>query len=138
MTASEFLMPVLALIVWTLLIWILLYARRIPAMTKAKITPDAAKSPDGDWKQKMPMKAQAAAHNYNHLMEQPTIFYAFMFYLVLTAQTSSLLHYLAWAYVGLRIVHSFIQVSAGPVMARFTVFSLSTLMLISMVILTLL
>jgi hypothetical protein len=137
MTAETFLTPVLALIVWTLLIWVLLYARRIPAMKAARISPDSAKSPDGDWKGKMPIKAEAPAHNYNHLLEQPTIFYALMFYLVLTSQMSSILYYLAWGYVGLRVVHSFIQSSAGPVMARFIVFTLSTLVLMAMVVLAL-
>lgn len=137
MSAVGFLHPVLALIIWTLLIWILMYARRIPAMNAAKIAPDTAKSPDGPWKQELPLKVQAAAHNYNHLLEQPTIFYALMFYFYLTEQTGQGIFYLACAYVLLRVIHSFIQVSAGPVMARFGVFSLSTLCLIGMVVLSL-
>ena len=76
MTATTFLTPVLALIIWTLLIWVLMYARRLPAMKALDIDPDAAKSPDGKWKEEMPLSAQASAHNYNHLLEQPTIFYA--------------------------------------------------------------
>lgn len=134
MSAVGFLHPVLALIVWSLLIWILMYARRIPAMQKAKIAPDTAKSPDGEWKAKLPMKTQAAAHNYNHLMEQPTIFYALMFYLYLTEDTGRWIFYLACAYVILRVLHSIVQVSAGPVMVRFSLFTLSTLCLIGMVV----
>ena len=129
---SHFLAPVLALIIWSLIIWCVMYARRIPAMQKAKIDPDTAKSPDGDWKDKMPVKVQAAAHNYNHLMEQPTIFYALMFYIVLTNGQSSLMGYLAWAFVILRVLHSLVQVSAGKVIVRFAIFSLSTIVLIVM------
>jgi len=138
MTAATFLAPVLALIIWTLLIWILMYARRIPAMQAAKIAPDTAKSPDGAWKQQLPLSVQASAHNYNHLLEQPTIFYALMFYITLTAQMSAPIVYAAWAYVILRVFHSFIQVSSGKVILRFAIFSLSTLALIAMVIMTLL
>jgi len=138
MTNEAFLTPVLALIVWTLLIWILLYLRRIPAMTKAKIKPDDAKSPNGDWKSKLPLKVEAPAHNYNHLLEQPTIFYALMFYIVLTAQISPLFYYLAWGYVGTRVLHSFIQSNAGPVILRFGVFTISTLILMGMVVLAIL
>ena len=138
MTATAFLAPVLGLIIWTLLIWILMYARRLPAMQAAKIDPDTAKSPDGKWKEQLPLAVQASAHNYNHLLEQPTIFYALMFYITLTAQMSPSLFYAAWAYVVLRVLHSFIQVSAGKVIIRFTIFSLSTLVLIAMVIMTLL
>jgi hypothetical protein len=138
MTSTTFLTPVLALIIWTLLIWVLMYARRIPAMQAAKIDPETAKSPDGKWKEELPLSVQASAHNYNHLLEQPTIFYALMFYVTLTAQMSTPIFYAAWAYVALRVLHSFIQVSSGKVMLRFSVFMLSTLTLIGMVVLTLL
>ncbi len=138
MTASSFLTPVLALIIWTLLIWALMYARRIPAMQAAKIDPETAKSPDGRWKEELPLSVQASAHNYNHLLEQPTIFYALMFYVTLTAQMSTPIFYAAWAYVVLRVLHSFVQVSSGKVMIRFSIFSLSTLVLIAMVVMTLL
>ena len=137
MTSTTFLAPVLALIIWTLLIWVLMYARRIPAMQAAKIDPETAKSPDGKWKQDLPLSVQASAHNYNHLLEQPTIFYALMFYVSLTAQMSAPIYYAAWAYVLLRLIHSFIQVSSGKVLLRFAIFSLSTLVLIGMVVLTL-
>ena len=137
MTATAFLAPVLALIIWTLLIWALMYARRIPAMQAAKIDPESAKSPDGNWKDQLPLSVQASAHNYNHLLEQPTIFYALMFYITLTAQMSTPIYYVAWGYVALRVLHSFVQVSSGKVMLRFTLFSLSTMALIAMVVLTL-
>lgn len=137
MTSTSFLAPVLALIVWTLLIWVLMYARRIPAMQAAKINPETAKSPDGKWKEELPLSVQASAHNYNHLLEQPTIFYAMMFYVTLTEQMSAPIYYAAWAYVVLRVVHSFIQVSSGKVMLRFAIFTLSTLVLMGMVGLTL-
>ena len=133
MDNNVFLTPVIALIIWSLVVWIILYARRIPAMTALKIKPDTAKSPGGDWKQKLPLKVQAPAHNYNHLMEQPTIFYAFMFWAVLTGSATQLILYLAWAYVALRVVHSFIQISTGPVMVRFSVFAISTLCLFGMI-----
>ena len=138
MTASAFLSPVLALIIWTLLIWVLMYARRIPAIQAANIDPDTAKSPDGKWKEELPLSVQASAHNYNHLLEQPTIFYALMFYITLTTQMSTPIFYAAWAYVALRVLHSFIQVSSGKVLIRFTLFSLSTFALIGMVIMTIL
>ena len=129
---SHFLTPVLALILWSLIVWCIMYARRIPAMQKAKIDPDSAKSPDGDWKSKMPESVQYAAHNYNHLMEQPTIFYALMFYIALTGGESSLMGYLAWGYVLLRVLHSLVQISSNKVMVRFSLFALSTILLIVM------
>ena len=138
MDTTGFLTPVIALIIWTLIVWIILYAKRLPVLAKAGPLTDDAKSPDGEWKKAMPLKTQAAAHNYNHLMEQPTIFYAFMFYALLSGVGTAMIGMLAWAYVGLRVVHSLIQISAGPVMARFIIFSLSTFCLMAMVVLALL
>ena len=131
---DQFLTPVLALIIWSLIIWTLMYARRIPAMQKAKILPDSASSPDGDWKSKLPDHTQWAAHNYNHLMEQPTIFYALMFYLQLSGSASgdTMALRLAWAYVILRVLHSLVQVTVNKVMIRFGIFTLSTIILIVM------
>lgn len=138
MDTAGFLTPVIVLIIWTLVVWVILYARRLPLLAKAGPLTEDAKSPDGEWKKTIPLKVQAPAHNYNHLMEQPTIFYAFMFWAAITGAATAMILYLAWAYVGLRVLHSFIQVSTGPVMARFGVFAVSTLCLIGMVILALL
>ena len=129
---TQFLLPVLALIIWSLLIAVLLYARRIPAMQAARIHPDKAKSPDGAWKRDLPLPAQYAAHNFSHLMESPTIFYALMFVIYLLGSASTLLMGLAWGYVVLRVIHSIIQVSGGAVMKRFIVFSLSSILLMVM------
>ena len=129
---SDFLAPVLALVIWTLVVWVILYARRIPAMQAAEMDPDEAKFP-GTYHDRMPPKARGSADNYNHLMEQPTIFYALMFFAALTGKTQAWVLYLAWAYVALRILHSLVQTSAGPVMARFSLFALSTLCLFGMV-----
>lgn len=138
MTDKAFLAPVLALILWTFLMWLLMYARRIPAMQAAKMDPEYAKSPNGAWKEELPLRVQAAAHNYNHLLEQPTMFYALMFYAALAGQVSNSLFYAACAYVVLRVVHSLVQVSAGKVMLRFAVFTLSTLVLIAMLVMVIL
>jgi hypothetical protein len=125
---DSILTPVLALIVWTLVIWVWMYATRIPAMNKAGITPQNAQEPTS--LDALPLSVRQVAYNYNHLMEQPTIFYALAFYTYLAGHESSLAVELAWAYVGLRVVHSLIQCTVNIVMLRFAVFSLSTIALI--------
>ena len=124
--------PVLALIVWTLLVWVLLYIRRIPAMQAAGMDPEEAKFP-GTYGDRLPEKARAAADNYNHLLEQPTIFYAIMFYHALAGTVTPWVAYLGWAYVVLRVLHTLVQVSVGRVMIRFALFVLSTLVLFGLV-----
>ena len=128
----EFLTPVLALIVWTLIMWIWMYATRIPAMQKAEIDPDDARHPGSALKEQIPSNVRAIADNYNHLHEQPTVFYALMFYLALTGSGDQIATYMAWAYVGIRVLHSIIQSLSSKVMLRFTAFSLASFVLMAM------
>lgn len=128
---STILSPVLALITWSLVMWIWMYATRIPAMQKAKIDPQEAVRTRT---LALPGPAQWPADNYNHLMEQPTIFYALAFFVYLAGTESALNVALAWAYVGLRIIHSMIQATVNIVTMRFLVFSLATLCLVAIVV----
>ena len=122
--------PVLALVTLSLIVWIWMYATRIPAMQRADIQPQDVKFPADLLK--LPDGARQVADNYNHLMEQPTIFYAIVFYIFLAGHTDQLHIYLAWAYVLLRVVHTLVQGTVNIVNLRFSVFALSTLILMAM------
>ena len=124
---TPMLSPALALVCWTLLVWLLMYMRRIPAMQAAGIDADDARHPGS--LDILPRPARQAADNYNHLHEQPTIFYALLFYTHLAGNVGEAALGLAWAYVGLRIVHSLVQITINRVMLRFGVFALSSLTL---------
>jgi len=127
---TSMLAPVLALIVLSLVVWVWMYATRIPAMQRAKIDPEAAAHPGS--RDVVPSAARRVADNYNHLMEQPTIFYALVFVIVLAGHSDALSIDLAWAYVGLRVVHTLIQCTVNIVNLRFLVFALSTVVLMAM------
>jgi hypothetical protein len=122
--------PVLALVILSLVVWVWMYATRIPAMQRADIQPQDVKFPADLLK--LPDGARQVADNYNHLMEQPTIFYALVFYIFLVGHTDQLHIYLAWGYVLLRFVHTLIQCTVNIVNLRFTVFALSTFLLMAM------
>jgi hypothetical protein len=79
-----------------------------------------------------PDEVQWKAHNYMHLMEQPTIFYALVFAIVLANLTDQFFIELAWAYVALRVVHTLVQCTVNNVTLRFSVFVLSTVVLMVM------
>jgi len=118
--------PILALVLWTLVIWIWMYATRIPAIQEAKIDPqEAARTRVLD----LPPEVMWVSDNYNHLMEQPTIFYATCLAAQVAAQADAFNIGLAWTYVALRVGHSLIQCTKNIVMLRFTVFTLSTIAL---------
>ena len=72
---SEILQPVVALLVWTFVMWVWMYATRIPAISQYKIELDS-NVPPRDLMNKLPPSVRWKADNYNHLMEAPTLFYA--------------------------------------------------------------
>ena len=65
-------------------------------------------------------------------MEQPTLFYAIVFALVLMHFDAAINVYLAWGYVGLRVLHSIVQATVNVVRIRFVIFLLATLCLIGL------
>ncbi|MCA0356394.1 MAG: MAPEG family protein [Proteobacteria bacterium] len=124
--------PVMALVAWSLVIWLWMYVQRIPAMQKAGIKPQDARFPGS--LDKLPDGARQAADNYNHLMEQPTIFYAAALAIQAAGHADGMAVHFAWVYVGLRVVHSLVQTTVNLVALRFLVFVLSTGVLAAMVI----
>jgi hypothetical protein len=136
---AEILKPLAVLAAWTMVMWVWMYATRLPAMTAAKLDPDELVRQGGKTlDQLLPAQTQWKAHNYNHLHEAPTVFYAVALALALMGQGNGLNATLAWAYVGLRIVHSLVQATINKVMIRFLLFSLSSLVLIALVLHTVL
>ena len=122
--------PILAMIVWTLVMWLWMYATRIPAMQKAGI--NAAKMKSKSEMDVLPVEVRRIADNYNHLHEQPTIFYALVVYCHLVGLADPMMIGLAWGYVALRVLHSLIQALWNFIPVRFLVFITSTIVLIVM------
>ena len=119
--------PALALVIWSLIMMVWLYATRIPAMQKAGIDP--AKATHAAALDPLPAQVRWVADNYNHLMEQPTIFYALIFYTYLAGQQDGWNIIIAWAYVALRVVHSLVQATVNLVLLRFSIFMVSSVVL---------
>ena len=125
---THFLLPVMALVLWTFVIAGVMYRRRIPAMQAVSgDAQDFIRRPD--LIQTLPAEARWAADNYNHLHEQPTIFYAVMLVAHLSGQASTLDLALGWGYVALRVVHSLVQVTSNRVIVRFSVFAAGSIVL---------
>jgi hypothetical protein len=116
--------PVVALVIWSLIMLIWLYATRIPAMAKAKIRPGGATKA-----QMEALSSANVANNYNHLMEQPTLFYAICFALQFLDQANDINIGLAWTYVAIRVVHSLVQATINVIIVRFLIFILGSIVL---------
>lgn len=124
MYAHGMIAPVVALVIWSMIMLVWLYATRIPAMQKAKVKPgEATKS------QMEALPSANVANNYNHLMEQPTLFYAICFSLQALGQAHEVNIGLAWAYVGLRVLHSLVQATVNVIMLRWVIFMIASLVL---------
>jgi hypothetical protein len=130
---ANLLAPVFALVLWTLIMLFWLMFTRFPAIAKAKI--DISQNVGGrgqDLDRILPARVNWVAHNYAHLMEQPTIFYATVLGLAVLGQASLTNIVLAWTYVGLRVVHSLWQVLVNRIPIRGMIFLVSTLVLIAL------
>lgn len=134
MESAKILQPAVALMAWTMVMWLWMYATRIPAMNAAKLDPDSlAKDPTKTLDDILPAAVQWKAHNYNHLHEAPTLFYAVCLVIALTGNGGGTSATVAWGYVGLRVVHSILQSTVNKVMIRFILFTLSSITLMALI-----
>jgi hypothetical protein len=133
MQASAILQPMFVVALLTVAITIYMIATRIPAMGKRKIDPQLAQTPS-NLHNLLPPELMRISNNYNHLFEQPTLFYAVVISIALLGHTDSVNVSCAWAYAGLRIVHSLVQVTVDNVTIRFGAFLLSWIVLGTMVV----
>ena len=131
MHISPLLGPVVALVSWSIVMFFWLAIARAPQLKGRKI-PEGTRG--ADLEREQPGQANWPAHNYQHLMEQPTIFYAIVLALVLMGFDGRINVYLAWGYVGFRILHSIWQATINIVPVRFVLFLLSTLCLVALTI----
>jgi hypothetical protein len=128
---SPILAPVVALVAWSMVMWAWMYATRLPALFRMRMKLDPY-APRGEQMNQLPPEVRWKADNYNHLMEQPTIFYAIALALAVLGEGAGLNALLAWGYVGLRVVHSLVQVLINKIEVRFLLFVLSSLVLIAL------
>jgi hypothetical protein len=134
MEYSPILAPVVALVAWTLvmLVWLAIARRRAFAAMGISWGTIPRGSRGANLDGKAPDEAQWPSHNYNHLMEQPTIFYAIALTLAMMDMGHGINLWLAWGYVALRVVHSIVQSTINIVAVRFTIFALATFCLLGL------
>jgi hypothetical protein len=129
---NPILAPAAVLVAWSLVMLLWMAATRFPAIAKSGI--DVKSVPPGgrgaDLEGALPPSVNWKSHNYTHLMEQPTIFYAAVLILAMAGAATPFLVNVAWGYTILRIIHSVYQATINVVMVRFTLFLLATICLI--------
>ena len=129
--AQSMLHAVVGMGLLSLVMFIWMYATRLPAFQRAGIDPQDAAHP-GTYK--LPSEVARVADNYNHLFEAPTLFYAMVAVIVLLGHADSTHTLCAWTYLGLRVLHSLVQATFNKVALRFALFSLSWIALGTMIV----
>ncbi len=134
MSQAALLYPILGLICWTFVIWLWMYATRIPAMQKAQIDVEELSRTGAPLT--LPPEVARVADNYNHLHEQPTLFYALVLCAAMLGAVDTIQVILAWAYVGVRVVHSLVQATGNIIIVRFGVFAAGSFVLLALLLRT--
>lgn len=128
---SPLLAPVIALVLWTFVMWAWMYATRIPAIMAMRLRLDG-NVPRGEQMATLPPRVRWKADNYNHLLEQPQLFHATALVLAFLGDASTPSLALAWTYVALRIVHSLQQALWNFIPVRFALFAVASLVLLAL------
>ena len=128
---APILVPVLVLVIWTLVMLAWLAMTRLPYMAQNRMGPEKGER-TAELGALLPREIQWKADNYNHLLEQPTAFYATAIVSAMIGLGDGLNLTLAWVYVISRIVHSLVHATINKVMIRFTLFAVGSLCLLIM------
>ena len=133
MEAKLILQPLFVVGLLTVVMTFWMFLTRIATMSKLKIHPQKGQDTN-KLRDLLPSKVTRISNNYNHLFEQPTLFYAVAISIAVLGHVDPLHVGCAWAYATLRISHSIIQATIDFVVVRFTIFILSWIVLSVMVI----
>ncbi len=130
MSFNPILLPFLVMVFLTFLVWIYLFAVRIPEIKLKKIDPDDLK--DRAAAHRLLTASAAASNNLKNLFEMPILFYLAVMLMILLLIQDALLVQLAWGFVILRVIHSVVHCTYNRVMHRFIVYFISCLLLLLM------
>ena len=117
--------PVFAMILLTMIVWIYMYVRRIAFIQNNNLGPDELAPLE--FARISPPHVANPSDNLKNLFEIPVLFYAVSLYLFITAQVDTIYLSAAWAFVGLRVLHSAVHCTINIVIVRFWIYFTATL-----------
>ena len=123
--------PFLVMMVLTIVVWLFLFAKRIPFLNSVDIEPNDITP--AKLAEISPPAVTNPSDNLKNLFEMPVLFYAMTLYLYAVGEVDNLHLIAAWVFVAFRALHSAIHCTVNAVMARFAVYALSCLALFFMV-----
>ena len=129
MNQVHILYPMAAMMVLTCIVMALMLRERVAEMKERRIHPQKVASSS---QMSATLQNTRAADNYKNLFEMPVFFHALCLAVLATETAGPGMVVAAWAYVGLRCVHSAIHLGYNKVMHRFYVFLASCVLLAGM------
>ena len=116
MSTNAIYLPAVAMALLTFGVWWRMYFLRIGQMKRERVHPQAVAT---SAQLAARLSYSRGADNFRNLFELPVLFYLALVVAHTTELVSVSLLVLAWAFVGLRVVHSWIQCTYNKVMHRF-------------------
>ncbi|MFM9865556.1 MAG: MAPEG family protein, partial [Micropepsaceae bacterium] len=130
--------PAAILVLWSMVVLVWVTVTRFTAISRLSKDQLRTLSKPGtrgpDLERVLPDSVNWKSHNYTHLMEQPTVFYAAVVILALTGAGDGINTALAWTYTALRVLHSIWQGTVNKLPVRMALFTASSLVLIALAI----
>lgn len=128
MNNDMILQPMIGMMVLTAIVWLVMYAKRIPAMKKAAVSVQAYTTPDKT-AELLPQAVNYPAYNLKNLFELPVLFYGLCLFLYVTGRVDMTYVIAAWLFLAFRILHSFVHCTSNIVMLRFYLYAAAALTL---------
>ncbi|RNF83189.1 MAPEG family protein [Montanilutibacter psychrotolerans] len=126
MESKAIFLPAVAMATLTLMVWLRMFFLRVGQMKRDRIHPQAVATSSQATAR---LTDSRAADNFRNLFELPVLFYLALVVAALTGQVAPSILGLAWAFVGLRVLHSAIQCGYNKVMHRFYAYAAGAAML---------
>ena len=128
MNNALILRPMIGMMLLTAFVWIFLYAKRIPAMKKARRSVQTYTTPEKAV-ELLPASVNYPAYNFKNLFELPVLFYALCLTLYVTEMVDAAYVIAAWVFLGFRVLHSVVHCTVNIVILRFYLYSAAALAL---------
>ncbi len=115
--------PVFAMMLLTIVVWVYMYAKRIPFINSLGLEPNEITP--AELARRSPPSVSNPSDNLRNLFEVPILFYAVALYLFVTGSVDQIYVTAAWAFLAFRLVHSAVHCTVNIVLLRFGVYALS-------------
>ena len=132
MQGTEIFAPFFGMMLLTLVVWTVMYVRRIGFIAKSRIDTEKLKTPE-QGAALVPDAVAFPSYNFKNLFELPIIFYALCLYLFVTGNVDSIHLMSAWVFLIFRSIHSAIHCTINIVKFRFLSYAVAALALWFMV-----